>query len=112
MPDPVITKQDAPANGLACVLENVGPRLGFQNDLERRGIMFGTGPLWSDDERHWEGEGMVIIRAASMAEARNIAESDPMHASGARVFTIRPWTLNEGTVTIKVRYSDGSREIV
>jgi hypothetical protein len=130
MTDPVITKQGAlapckdmlrkdlyvvftrPADSLARVLENVGPHLEFQIDLERRGIMFGAGPLWSDDEKHWHGEGMVIIRAANMTEARKIAESDPMHASGARVFTIRPWTLNEGTVTIKVNYSDGSREIV
>jgi len=85
--------------------------LDYQVELEKKGIMFGAGPFWSDDEQLWEGEGMVIIRAASLDEARKIAESDPMHQSGARSFRVRPWLLNEGSVTLKVRYSDGSREI-
>ena len=55
---------------------------------------------------------MVIIRAGSLAEAKEIAASDPMHSSGARDFTVRPWLMNEGTVTVKIRYSDGSRELI
>ena len=35
-----------------------------------------------------------------------------MHASGARSFTVRPWLMNEGTVTIKLTYSDGKREVI
>lgn len=104
----VMTK---PANGLGPVMEQLGRHLEFQIDLERRGVMLGAGPFWTDDEERWEGEGMVIIRAASLAAAREIAASDPMHASGARTFTVRPWLLNEGTVTIKVTFSDGKREI-
>ncbi len=100
-----------PTNGLGPVMENVGRHLEFQIELEEKGIMFGAGPFWTDDEQSWEGDGMVIIRAGSLDEARKIAESDPMHKSGARSFTVRPWLLNEGTVTLKVRYSDGSREI-
>jgi uncharacterized protein YciI len=101
-----------PANGLGPVMENLGPHLAFQIDLERRGIMFGAGPFWTDDGQRWEGEGMVIIRAASLDEAKAIAASDPMHSSGARTFTVRPWLLNEGTVTVKITYSDGKREIL
>lgn len=100
-----------PVAGLGPVMANLEAHLAFQVDLERRGVMFGAGPFWTDDEREWKGEGMVIIRAASLAEARKIAESDPMHSSGARSFVVRPWLLNEGSVTIKIRYSDGSREI-
>ena len=37
------------------------------------------------------GEGMVIIRAASLAEAQAIAAADPMHSSGARKARVRPW---------------------
>jgi len=54
---------------------------------------------------------MFILRAGSLAEAKEIAASDPMHQCGARSFTVRPWLLNEGTVTVKIRYSDGSREL-
>ena len=101
-----------PTNGLGPVMQNIEPHLKFQIELEEKGIMFGAGPFWDDAEEKWEGEGMVIIRAGSLAEAREIADSDPMHKSGARSYTVRPWLLNEGTVTVKVRYSDGSRELV
>ena len=102
----------SPTNGLGPVMENIESHLKYQVELEEKGIMFGAGPFWTDDEKQWEGEGMVIIRASSLAEAKKIAEADPMHASGARSFRVRPWLLNEGTVTLKVRYSDGSRELV
>lgn len=102
----------SPTDGMGPVMANIEAHLKYQVELEEKGIMFGAGPFWTDDEAHWAGEGMVIIRAASLDEARRIAEADPMHKSGARSFTVRPWLLNEGTVTVKVRYSDGSREIV
>ena len=101
-----------PTDGLGPVMENIEPHLKFQVELEEKGIMFGAGPFWADDEKTWEGEGMVIIRAGSLAEAEKIAAEDPMHKSGARSFRVRPWLLNEGVVTLKVRYSDGSRELV
>ena len=100
-----------PASGMGPVMANIEAHLKFQVELEQKGIMFGAGPFWTDDEKQWLGEGMVIIRAASLDEAKKIAASDPMHASGARTFRVRPWLLNEGTVTIKVSYSDGKREI-
>ena len=100
-----------PANGMGPVMANIEAHLKFQIELEKKGIMFGAGPFWTDDEKQWLGEGMVIIRAGSLDEAKKIAATDPMHASGARTFRVRPWLLNEGTVTIKVSYSDGKREI-
>ncbi len=100
-----------PTNGLGPVMEVIKEHLAFQVDLEQRGIMFGAGPFWTEDESAWEGEGMVIIRAGSLAEARAIAASDPMHKSGARSFTVRPWLLNEGSMTVRVTYSDGKRLI-
>ena len=100
-----------PTRGLGPVLEHLKEHLEFQCSLERRGIMFGAGPFWSDNEQEWHGEGMVIIRAASLAEAKGIAAEDPMHTSGARSFTVRPWLLNEGTFTLKITYSDGKHAL-
>lgn len=101
-----------PANGMGPVMQNIEAHLKFQVELERKGIMFGAGPFWADNETDWNGEGMVIIRANSLAEAREIAAQDPMHSSGARSFQVRPWLLNEGTLTVKVDYSTGKREII
>ena len=100
-----------PTNGLGPVMENIGPHLEFQVKIEQDGVMFAAGPFWADDEETWEGEGMVIIRADSLAHAREIAGSDPMHASGARSFTVRPWLVNEGGFSLRVTFSDGKRTL-
>jgi uncharacterized protein YciI len=101
-----------PVKGLEPVMAVLEQHLAFQIDLERRGIMFGAGPFWNDAEDAWEGEGMVIIRAGSLDEAKALAASDPMHKAGARTFTVRPWLMNEGSVTVRLTYSDGGREII
>ncbi|MGS4887076.1 YciI family protein [Roseibium sp. MB-4] len=100
-----------PTNGLGPVMENIEEHLKFQVDLEQRGIMLGAGPFWADDEHTWNGEGMVIIRADSLDHARQIAETDPMHSSGARSFTVRPWLLNEGRITVEVNFSTGRHAV-
>jgi len=112
--EPMLRKQlyvifTKPTNGMEPVLANLDQHLAFQVDLERRGIMFGAGPMWNDAEDAWEGEGMVIIRAGSLDEAKAIAATDPMHKAGARNYSVRPWLLNEGTVTVKLSYSNGGR---
>ncbi|WP_299470766.1 YciI family protein [uncultured Roseibium sp.] len=101
----------SPTNGMGPVMENIEEHLKFQVDLEQRGIMLGAGPFWADDEQTWNGEGMVIIRADSLAHAREIAETDPMHSSGARSFKVRPWLLNEGRVTVEVNFSTGKHAV-
>ena len=70
-----------PTNGLGPVMENLKAHLDFQIRIEQEGIMFAVA-LWADNEQDWEGEGMVV-RADSLDHAREIADSDPMHASGA-----------------------------
>lgn len=91
-----------PVDGLGAVFANIEEHLAFQVQLEKDGILFAAGPLWTDDGQEWEGEGMVIVRAASIDEAKAIAERDPMHKAGARTFRIRPWLINEGSVTIRL----------
>lgn len=125
MSEPKITKQDVlnvssemlnkdlyvvftkPTNGMITVMENLEDHLKFQVSLEKQGIMFGAGPFQEDNEIDWNGEGMVIIRANSIDHAKEIASTDPMHKSGARSFTVRPWLLNEGNIEISLDYSTG-----
>ena len=97
----------SPANGIGPVMENLAPHLEFQEKLEREGIMFAAGPNWTDDEQRWEGEGMVVIRAASLVDAQAIAAEDPMHKSGARTYRVRPWLVNEGRLTVKLDFASG-----
>lgn len=94
-----------PTDGLGAVFANLDAHLAFQMQLEKDGIMFAAGPLWTDDEQEWKGEGMVMVRAASRADAIAVAERDPMHKAGARSFTVRPWMINEGSMTVRLDYS-------
>lgn len=92
----------SPVDGIGPILANMEDHLAFQVSLEREGILYAAGPMWSDDEKSWEGDGLVVIRAGSRSEAIAIAERDPMHIRSARRFAVRPWMINEGTVTIRL----------
>ncbi|QHQ33857.1 YciI family protein [Algicella marina] len=94
-----------PTDGMAPIFANLEDHLAFQVGLEKDGILFAAGPLWTDDGSHWAGEGMVVVRAANKAEAEAIAARDPMHASGARSYRVRPWMINEGSVQVRLDFS-------
>ncbi|WP_201724333.1 YciI family protein [Bradyrhizobium centrolobii] len=100
-----------PTNGIAPVMEKLPAHLAHQCEIERQGIMVAAGPHWTDDEQFWDGDGMFVIRATSLAHATEIAASDPMHKSGARAFTVRPWLINEGGLVVKLSFSDGKMTI-
>jgi uncharacterized protein len=84
--------------------------LEYQIGLEKRGVLFASGPL-ADAERPPHGEGLTILRAASAAEARTIAEGDPFFKNGLRTFELKEWTLMEGMLGLRVNFSDQAIEI-
>ena len=80
--------------------------LEYQLELERKGIMFGAGPLFEEDKpKGPPAAGMIIIRADSMEQAREIADADPMHKAGVRNYTLRKWFLNEGSLEVSLKFS-------
>lgn len=107
----IFTTPASPDEGLGPILDNIGPHLEYQKKLEEAGIMFAAGPFADDAQEWWQGEGMVIVRASSPEAASKIAAADPMHQSGARTFRVRPWLLNEGSLTLRVTYSNGGRTV-
>ena len=101
----------SPVNGMRPVMEVLDEHLAYQNKIQNEGIMFGAGPFSDATEQNWDGDGMIIIRADTMAAAKIIADNDPMHKAGARSYEIRPWLLNEGKVTIDLTFSNKSMEV-
>jgi uncharacterized protein len=95
-----------PTGGMGPVMQNLPAHLEHQCAMERTGVMLAAGPHWNDDETSWDGEGTFVIRAQSLAHAREIALADPMHRSGARNFTVRPWLINEGGFNVRITFSD------
>lgn len=85
--------------------------LEYLNSLETKGILFGAGPLFSEDGESFAGNGMIIVRAESVNEAKAIAEQDPLHQNQVREYQIQPWLLNEGAINIKVFYSNAQAQI-
>jgi uncharacterized protein YciI len=92
----------------AKMLEVHDEHLAFQSELEAAGILFGAGPLINDEETAPSGESMTIYRAASLADARAIAERDPMAVHRRRSFRIRPWIMNEGSLKLDLKFSTKS----
>ena len=90
-------------------IQEILPRhLDYQKKMEAAGKLFLAGPLSDPTGREMSGGGLIVYRAASIAEARGIAEADPMHKEGGRTFEIRSWLINEGSLTVSLHLSERS----
>src|SRR5262249_17253034 len=92
------------------VAEHLPRHLEYMIALEKKGVLFASGPLAEADGKT-RGDGLTIVRAASVEAAREIAEADPFVVHGLRSFELREWTGMEGSLGIKVNFSDQSLEL-
>lgn len=90
--------------------KKLADHLAHQVEMEKRGIMFAAGPLYSRGSDVPEA-GMFLLRANSFEEAEALANEDPLHKAGLRVFTLQKWRMNEGSLTITVNFSDSTMTI-
>jgi len=84
--------------------------LEYMIGLEKRGVLFASGPL-SDGAGPPTGAGLTVLRTASMEEARRLADADPFVINGLRTFELKEWTIMEGTLGLRVNLSDQSVEV-
>ena len=84
--------------------------LEYMIGLERRGLVFASGPL-ADGEGPPSGHGLTVLRAKNAEEARALAEGDPFFVNGLRAFELKEWTIMEGTLALRVNLSDQSVEV-
>lgn len=87
------------------VQRHLKAHLEHQIRLEKEGIMYGAGPATAPGGQQ-PSFGLIIIRAADEADARRIADSDPMHSSGVRQYDLYAWSLNEGRINVTLGFSD------
>ncbi|MEU3891926.1 YciI family protein [Streptomyces sp. NPDC029041] len=71
---------------------------------ERRGLLFAGGPYLDDDGRPGDS-ALYLLRADSEAAAHALAAEEPLHRHGLRVFTVRPWQLNQGRFAVHIDIS-------
>jgi len=84
--------------------------LEYMIDLEKRGLVFASGPL-ADGEGPPTGQGLTVLRAKDADEARALAEADPFFINGLRSFELKEWTVMEGTLGVRVNLSDQTVEV-
>jgi uncharacterized protein YciI len=67
------------ANADAELGHGLREHLEYMSELERRGVLFASGPLSGKP-----GDGLSILRAATIEDVRAIAEPDPFVTKGLR----------------------------
>jgi uncharacterized protein YciI len=103
----VLSKGGATPEQIAAI---VPQHLEYMIGLEKQGVLFASGPLASAPGQP-AGDGLMILRAANAEEARKIAAADPFVVNKLRTFEVREWTVMEGSLGVKVYFSDQSLEI-
>ena len=81
--------------------------LRFMIALEKDGTLFLSGPLYDRDDR-MTGDGITVVRAASIDEAEEIAQRDPFVQAGLREPRVSKWVVNEGRIALSIDLSDKS----
>ena len=100
--------ESTPAGDGEAVKNALAEHLAYQRSLEEAGALVFAGPLSDHSGDSMQGVGLIVYRASSLEEARRMAEADPMHATGARQFTLRRWLVNEGSLNLSVGLSTGT----
>jgi uncharacterized protein YciI len=94
------------------IKEVLPAHLSYQQTLEVAGALAFAGPLSDMSGDLMQGSGLIVYRAKSMSDARQLAEADPMHESGARSFTLRKWLINEGSLSLNVGLSTNNVSLI
>jgi uncharacterized protein len=84
--------------------------LEYMIGLEKRGLVFASGPL-ADGPGPPTGQGLTVLRAKDLDEARALAEGDPFFVNNLRTFELKEWTVMEGTLGVRVNLSDQTIEV-
>jgi uncharacterized protein len=83
--------------------------LRYMNDLEERGLLFASGPFIQ--EGVVVGDGLTILRAADIEQARQLMENEPLIKRGLRRFELHKWELREGRISIQLNASRSAFEL-
>jgi uncharacterized protein len=91
------------------MLPYVAEHLRYMNGLEEQGMLFGSGPCVQEGVA--VGDGLTILRAETIDEAKKLMENEPLIKRGMRSFEIRRWELREGRISIKLNASSSTFEL-
>ena len=96
---------------LARMAQFLEPHLRWMIGAERRGELFASGPFTDDTSAPGSLGGLSIVRAASLAHARELLSCDPFVKEGVVTIDVKKWLLMEGGFSVAVRLSDQSARL-
>ena len=99
--------QTTPSGDPEAVKITLPAHLAYQRQLEEEGYLVLAGPVSDPTGEQMEGAGQIVYRAPSMEVAKALADGDPMHATGARTYTLCKWLVNEGSFFLGIGLSTG-----
>jgi uncharacterized protein len=102
----LVLSSPLPATTQAQIQQLVPEHLDWLLKLEADGLVFLSGPLTSGPGVA-PGAGVTVLRAASAAEAAEIARADPLVLAGLRTFEVYCWKVNEGAVQVRLSLGTG-----
>jgi uncharacterized protein YciI len=102
-----MTPIEALGDPIAAFGEFLRPHIAFLHQLEQSGKIFASGAL-TDEDGEWRGSGLMILRATSHEDARDIVELEPLHQAGLRKHTVRGFSMEQGRISLSVNNMDGS----
>jgi uncharacterized protein YciI len=90
---------------LSEVQQHLEAHMHYIAKLELSGQLLMAGPLCNEDGATWNGDGQLVYVVSDIAEALALAQADPLHISGSRIYAIRPWIVNVGSMQLSLRFS-------
>ena len=84
----VYSRLSAPS--VAELNQHLDEHLRYMRSLSERGILPISGPFFTLDGEN-TGNGFYVLRVDNIEEAERIASADPLHKSGVRTPSIKPW---------------------
>ncbi|MES2258220.1 MAG: hypothetical protein V4724_06860 [Pseudomonadota bacterium] len=81
----------------------------FMIDLERRGLLFLSGPMQEDAvDAANSGHGLTVLNVRTIAEARALWEGEPFQLEGLRDARFFLWNIMEGSLRLTAELSSQS----
>jgi uncharacterized protein YciI len=103
----LILSRPAAGTDQAAVDAHVGEHVAWLLELERRDVLFASGPLLSGPGTG-PGSGVTVLRAPDEDAARRIAAKDPFVRARLRTFDVHQWRLNEGRINVRLSLGTGT----
>jgi catechol 2,3-dioxygenase-like lactoylglutathione lyase family enzyme/uncharacterized protein YciI len=85
-------------------IETILEHLEWAIELEKSGRVFAMGPF-KTELNSMQGDGLLVIRADSLAEAEAIFMQDPIHRDGYRTPWVCAWEMHQGTINVSIDLS-------